>query len=147
MNRHHHSTKRYRRKYCAIEIIATKASTGLFVYQPRLHVVRALCHQVIVLRQGEVVNKDRARACLPHRSRSIRVSYGVELTLKKDCSLRRVRQLPPKIFQSACCCKLVLAIYKQAGSPSHSSTEHGTSMSLNAWLVCTSPTMHYHHPG
>lgn len=41
-----------------------------------LHVVRALCHQVIVLRQGRWLNRGNASACLPHRNRPIRVSYS-----------------------------------------------------------------------
>lgn len=41
-----------------------------------LHVVRALCHQVIVLRQGRWLNRGNASAYLPHRNRRIRVSYS-----------------------------------------------------------------------
>lgn len=64
-----------------------------------LHVVRALCHQVIVLRQGEVVEQGPCARVFAAPQQGVYASAtGVELTLKKDCSLRRVRQLPHQNF-------------------------------------------------
>ena len=40
-----------------------------------LQVVRALCHQVVVLRQGEVVEQESASAYSPRRRRITRASY------------------------------------------------------------------------
>ncbi len=80
-----------------------------------LHVVRALCHQVIVLRQGEVVEQATVRARVCRTAAGVYASAtGVELTLKKDCSLRRVRQLPHQNFSIGMLQQTRLAIYKQA---------------------------------
>lgn len=72
---------------------------------------------------------------------------GVELTLKKDCSLKRVRQLPHQNFS--------IGMLQQTR---HGDLQTGTAhlhtpapnmelrCRLTPGLVYTSPTMHYHHP-
>lgn len=99
-----------------------------------LHVVRALCHQVIVLRQGRWLNRAM-------RARVYRTATGlyasatrVKLTPKRIIVRKRFRYRHAEIFQPTGGGKLILTINEQARFPSHSSTEQGTSISLSAWL-------------
>jgi microcin C transport system ATP-binding protein len=63
-----------------------------------LRVVRALCHQVMVLRQGEVVEQGECHASLPLRSRVYPPAAGAKLTVRRDCGRRKVRQSPRRNF-------------------------------------------------
>lgn len=133
----------------AIEIIATKASTGLFVYQPRF----ARCPRVMssgyhtATRGSSGTRTVRARVC--HTAAGVYASAtGVELTLKKDCSLKRVRQLPHQNFS-------IGMLQQTRPGDLQTGTAHLHTPAPNMELRCrltpglvyTSPTMHYHHPG
>ena len=132
-----------------IEIIATKASTGLFVYQPRF----ARCPRVMssgyrtATRGSSGTRTVRARVC--HTAAGVYASAtGVELTLKKDCSLKRVRQLPHQNFS-------IGMLQQTRPGDLQTGTAHLHTPAPNMELRCrltpglvyTSPTMHYHHPG
>lgn len=132
-----------------LEIIATKASTGLFVYQPRF----ARCPRVMssgyhtATRGSSGTRTVRARVC--HTAAGVYASAtGVELTLKKDCSLKRVRQLPHQNFS-------IGMLQQTRPGDLQTGTAHLHTPAPNMELRCrltpglvyTSPTMHYHHPG
>ena len=131
------------------ELIATKASTGLFVYQPRF----ARCPRVMssgyrtATRGSSGTRTVRARVC--HTAAGVYASAtGVELTLKKDCSLKRVRQLPHQNFS-------IGMLQQTRPGDLQTGTAHLHTPAPNMELRCrltpglvyTSPTMHYHHPG
>ena len=105
-----------------------------------LHVVRALCHQVIVLRQGEVVEQGPCARVF--------AAPQQELTLKKDCSLRRVRQLPHQNFSIGMLQQTRPGDLQTGTAHLHTPAPNmELRCRLTPGLVCTSPTMHYHHPG
>lgn len=125
------------------------ASTGLFVYQPRF----ARCPRVMssgyrtATRGSSGTRTVRARVC--HTAAGVYASAtGVELTLKKDCSLKRVRQLPHQNFS-------IGMLQQTRPGDLQTGTAHLHTPAPNMELRCrltpglvyTSPTMHYHHPG
>lgn len=88
----------------------------------------------------------RARVC--HTAAGVYASAtGVELTLKKDCSLKRVRQLPHQNFS-------IGMLQQTRPGDLQTGTAHLHTPAPNMELRCrltpglvyTSPTMHYHHP-
>lgn len=133
----------------AIEIIATKASTGLFVYQPRF----ARCPRVMssgyrtATRGSSGTRTVRARVC--RTAAGVYASAtGVELTLKKDCSLKRVRQLPHQNFSIGMLQQIRPGDLQTGTAHLHTPAPNmELRCRLTPGLVCTSPTMHYHHPG
>ncbi len=114
-----------------------------------LHVVRALCHQVIVLRQGGSSGTRTVRARVCHTAAGVYASAtGVELTLKKDCSLKRVRQLPHQNFSIGMLQQTRPGDLQTGTAHLHTPAPNmELRCRLTPGLVCTSPTMHYHHPG
>lgn len=89
----------------------------------------------------------RARVC--HTAAGVYASAtGVELTLKKDCSLKRVRQLPHQNFS-------IGMLQQTRPGDLQTGTAHLHTPAPNMELRCrltpglvyTSPTMHYHNPG
>lgn len=133
----------------AIEIIATKASTGLFVYQPRF----ARCPRVMssgyrtATRGSSGTRTVRARVC--RTAAGVYASAtGVELTLKKDCSLKRVRQLPHQNFSIGMLQQIRPGDLQTGTAHLHTPAPNmELRCRLTPGLVYTSPTMHYHHPG
>ncbi len=73
---------------------------------------------------------------------------GVELTLKKDCSLKRVRQLPHQNFSIGMLQQIRPGDLQTGTAHLHTPAPNmELRCRLTPGLVCTSPTMHYHHPG
>jgi microcin C transport system ATP-binding protein len=100
-----------------------------------LRVVRTLCHQVMVLRQGEVVEQGSANASLPLHSRNIPASFwrwadGQNGLWPENGSAIAT----PKFFSRQVAANSSCKLTNRHGSPSHSTMEQSTSMSLRAWL-------------
>lgn len=64
-----------------------------------LGVVRALCHQVMVLRQGEVVEQGECKSVFSApRHEYTRQAAGAKLTVRKGYCRRRARRWPRQSF-------------------------------------------------
>jgi microcin C transport system ATP-binding protein len=74
MNPRRRWTEPYRQILALLKGLQEKHRLAYIFISHDLQVVRALCHQVIVLRQGEVVSKESASACSLRRRRATRAS-------------------------------------------------------------------------
>ncbi len=98
-----------------------------------LGVVRALCHQVMVLRQGEVVEQGECKSVFSApRHEYTRQGCGASLPVRKRLLPEKGSAMAtPKFFRRQVAANSSCRLTNRQGSPSHSSTEQSTSMSLN----------------
>lgn len=98
-----------------------------------LQVVRALCHQVIVLRQGEVVEQESASAYLARQRSATRASCCRQTSAQNGYWPEKGSAIAtPKFFRRQVAANSSWLFTNRHGSPSHSSTELSTSISVRA---------------
>ncbi len=108
-----------------LKALQQKISAGLYFISHDLRVVRTLCHQVMVLRQGEVVEQGECERVLPLHSRNIPASFwrwadGQNGLWPENGSAIAT----PKFFSRQVAANSSCKFTNRHGSPSHSTMEH-----------------------